>query len=93
MANLALDDERAEALIAARMREFFDEVPAVLGFSFDRELADVEVELERWPGHAWSRELYDEVETLITGLALELAAEDPRGAEALRGRTFARSLH
>ena len=37
--------------------------------------------------------LYDEVRTLITDFAAELAAEDPQGDELLRGRTFARHLH
>jgi hypothetical protein len=85
--------ERAEALIADRTRDLFERLTPLLGFSFDEELSAVEVELQRWPGHAWSREVYDELESLITDFAVELAAEDPQGAELLRGRTFARNLH
>jgi hypothetical protein len=62
--------------ISARMREVFDAVP----------------ELERWPGHTWSAEACADVQAEITNFALELIADDPRYAEALRGRTFARSL-
>jgi hypothetical protein len=84
---------RAEALIAARTRELFDRMPPLLGFSFDEELAACEVELQPWPGHTWSRDVYDEVRVLITDFAAELAAADPQGEELLRGRTFARNLH
>jgi hypothetical protein len=84
--------ERSEALIADRTRELFDRLSPLLGFSFDEELAAVEVELQRWPGHSWSREVYDELESLISDFAVEIAAEDPQGAELLRGRTFARNL-
>jgi hypothetical protein len=83
--------EKAD-LITSRMREVFDAVPAIVGFAFDPEFLAVEVELERWPGHTWSNEACAEVEAHITSFALELIADDPRGAEALRGRTFARSL-
>jgi len=85
-------DKPANDRIATRMREVFEAVPAIVGFAFDPELLAVEVELERWPGHTWSNEDCAEVEAHITNFALELIAEDPRGADALRGRTFARSL-
>jgi hypothetical protein len=88
----AVERERAEALIAARTRELFDRMPPLLGFSFDEDLAACEVELQRWPGHTWGRDVYDEVRALITDFAVELAAEDPQGDELLRGRTFARNL-
>ena len=88
-----LGSERAEALIAKRTQELFDRLPPLLGFSFDEELAGVEVELQRWPGHAWNFEVYDEVEEFITDFATELVAEDPHGGELLRGRTFARNVH
>jgi len=88
-----LGSERAEALIAKRAQELFDRLPAVLGFSFDLELSGVDVELQRWPGHAWSDDVFDEVEAFIIEFASELAAEHPRGGELLRGRTFARNLH
>ena len=88
-----IERERSEALIAARTKELFDRLPPLLGFSFDEALCACEVELQRWPGHAWSRDVYDEVRTLITDFAAELAAEDPQGDELLRGRTFARHLH
>ena len=78
--------------ISARMREVFDAVPAIVGFAFDTQLLAVEVELERWPGHTWSAAACAEVEAEITNFALDLIADDPRSAEALRGRTFARSL-
>lgn len=84
---------RTEALIATRTRELFDSMPALVGFSFDQELAAFDVELQRWPGHSWGRDIYDEVRVLITDFAAELAAEDPQGEELLRGRTFARNLH
>ncbi|HSU76916.1 MAG TPA: hypothetical protein VLI89_07580 [Burkholderiales bacterium] len=88
----AIARERTEALIAARTRELFDRMPALLGFSFDEELAACDVELQRWPGHSWGRDIYDEVRVLITDFAAELAAEDPQGEELLRARTFARNL-
>jgi hypothetical protein len=88
----AQERSRAEALIAVRTRDLFDRMPPLLGFSFDEELAACEVELQRWPGHTWSRDIYDEVRVLITDFAIELAAEDPQGEELLRGRTFARTL-
>jgi hypothetical protein len=88
----ATERERAAALIAARTRELFDRMPPLLGFSFDEDLAACEVELQRWPGHTWGRDVYDEVRSLITDFAVELAAEDPQGDELLRGRTFARNL-
>ena len=86
-------NERAEALIAKRAQELFDRLPPLVGFSFDPEFAGVEVELQRWPGHTWSDEIYDEVESFIVEFASELAAEHPQGGELLRGRTFARNLH
>ncbi len=88
----AQEHSPSEALVAARTQELFDRMPPLLGFSFDEELAACEVELQRWPGHTWSREVYDEVRVLITDFAIELAAEDPQGEELLRGRTFARNL-
>jgi hypothetical protein len=84
---------RAEALIAKRTQEIFDRLPPLLGFSFDEALSGVDVELQRWPGHAWSDEVYDDVEALIIDFASELAAEHAYGGELLRGRTFARNLH
>ena len=84
--------ERTEALIAARTSELFERLWPLLGFYFDEDLTAVEVELQRWPGHAWSREVYDEVEALITDLAAELTADHPESLDLLRGRTFARSL-
>ena len=89
----ALGRSRSEALLAARTQELFDRMPPLLGFSFDEELHACEVELQPWPGHNWSRDVYDEVRVLITDFAAELAAEDPQGDELLRGRTFARNLH
>src|SRR6267378_1550300 len=88
----APERSRAEALIAARTQELFGRMPPLLGFSFDEELVAHDVELQRWPGHTWSRDVYDEVRVLITDFAIELAAEDPQGEELLRGRTFARNL-
>ena len=90
---MAQQTRDTQALLEARARELFDRMPPVLGFSFDEDLAAVELELERWPGHAWSAEVYDEIRTLIRDFAVELAAEDPHGEDLLRGRTFARSLH
>jgi len=87
-----IERERTEALIAVRTEELFDRMPALLGFSFDEELAACDVELQRWPGHTWSRDVYEEVRVLITDFAIELAAEDPQGEELLRARTFARNL-
>ncbi len=89
----AIARERSEALITARTQELFERMPPLLGFSFDEELHACEVELQRWPGHTWSRDVYEEVRVLITDFAAELAAEDPHGDELLRGRTFARNLH
>jgi hypothetical protein len=88
----SVSDMEKPDFIAARMREVFDAVPAIVGFAFDAELLTIEVELERWPGHTWSDEAYADVEAQITNVALEAIAEDPRGLEALRGRTFARTL-
>jgi len=87
-----IERERTEALIAVRTEELFDRMPALLGFSFDEELAACDVELQRWPGHTWSRDVYEEVRVLITDFAIELAAEDPQGEVLLRARTFARNL-
>jgi hypothetical protein len=84
--------ERAEALIAVRTRELFERLWPLLGFSFDEDLTALEVELQRWPGHAWSREVYDEVEALLADLAAELVADHPHSVDLLRGRTFARNL-
>jgi hypothetical protein len=89
----AVARERSEALITARTQELFDRMPVLLGFSFDPELSAFDVELQRWPGYTWGRDIYDEVRVLITDFAAELAAEDPQGEELLRGRTFARHLH
>ena len=88
-----LGSERAEALVAKRAQELFDRLPPLLGFSFDEALSGVDVELQRWPGHAWSDEVYDEVEAFIIDFASELAAEHPHGGGLLRGRTFARHVH
>lgn len=84
--------ERAEAFIAVRTRELFERLSPLLAFSFDQDLTALEVELQRWPGHTWSREVYDEVEALISDLAAELVANHPQSVDLLRGRTFARSV-
>jgi len=88
-----LGSERAEALIAKRAQELFDRLPPLLGFSFDETLSGVDVELQRWPGHAWSDDVYGDIEALIIEFASELAAAHPHGGERLRGRTFARHFH
>lgn len=85
--------QRSEALIAARTRELFDGLPALLAFSYDTELAAYQVELQSWPGHTWGRDIYDEVRVLLGDFARELADEVVQGEELLRGRTFARHLH
>ena len=84
--------QRAEALIAARTGELFEHLWPLLGFSFDEDLRAVDVELERWPGHAWSAELHDEVEAMISDLAAQLTADHPQSLDLLRGRTFARRV-
>jgi hypothetical protein len=89
----AIRRQRIEALIAQRASELFARLAPLVGFSFNHELSAIDVELQSWPGHGWTPEVYDEVETLITDFAGELAAEDPQGAELLRGRTFARHFH
>jgi hypothetical protein len=90
--GLRSQGESTNALVTARIRRIFDAVPALVGFSFDTDLLSVEVELQRWPGYTWSAEAHAEIEAHIQRLAVELIADDPEGVEALRGRTFARSL-
>ena len=85
--------QRTEAFIAQRTSELFARLTSLVAFSFDQELSAIDVELHAWPGHGWAPEVYDEVESLIVDFAAELAAEDPHGAELLRGRTFARHFH
>jgi hypothetical protein len=46
--------------VAARLRELFGAVPAIVGFAFDPE-----------PGHSWSNEACAEVEAYITTFAPE----------------------
>ncbi|MFN2644043.1 MAG: hypothetical protein ABR570_03555 [Burkholderiales bacterium] len=85
--------ERAEALIASRVQQLFDGLPLLIGFSLDPHVSAVDVELHRFPGHAWSPELYEEVRAIIIDVVIELAAQDPQSERLIGGRTFARHLH
>jgi hypothetical protein len=93
MAKAALASTELSPHIGSRAQQLFDRVPLLLGFSFDQDLSAIQVELHPFPGHTWSRELLDDIQSLITEFAIELSAENPQGEELLRGRTFARRLH
>ena len=85
-------EQQTNDLIATRMREIFDAVPAIVGFAFRTDVLTVDVELERWPGHDWSDEARAEVEMQIAQFARALMDEHSLGATVLHGRTFARTL-
>jgi hypothetical protein len=82
--------ERSQALMHARIREVFQRLPLLLGFSLDHDLSVADIELRTWPGYEWSEEAYREIESEISAL---LAHVDDEVNELLRGRTFARTLH
>jgi hypothetical protein len=73
------------------VRDLFQRLPLLLGFTFDHDLALSDLELRSWPGHEWSDEVYKDVAAEISRLLTEV--EDEKADELLRGRTFARNLH
>ena len=80
----------AQALLDVRVREVFERLPLLLGFSLDAELYLCDLEVRTWPGGDCSDAVYGEIGAAIAELLAE--AED-QGAEALlRGRTFARTI-
>ena len=40
--------------IDARVRELFQQLPFLVGFSLDRELGVCDIEVDTWPGCPWS---------------------------------------
>ena len=77
--------------IDARVREVFQQMPLLIGFSLDRELAVCDVEVDTWPGCPWSEGVYCEIGGLLADVIGDIIEEG--AADALRERTFARSLH
>ena len=81
---------QAPALMEERVQRTFRRLPQLLAFSFDQDLALLDVELGKLPGCDWSDEVYAEVAQELSALVDDLAED--RGTEFLRGRTFARTV-
>ena len=74
-----------------RVREVFQELPFLIGFSLDRELCVCDIEVHAWPGCPWSERDYGEIGEVLADVILRIVEEG--AGEALRERTFARALH
>jgi hypothetical protein len=77
--------------VDARVREIFQELPFLIGFSLDRELCICDIEIATWPGCRWSDHDYGEIGGMLADVILGIVEEG--AGEALRERTFARALH
>ena len=81
-----LDDR----LMEQRVRETFERLPLLEGFTFDQQLEIADIELRSCPGCYWGDEVYGDVGEEIAALVSDL--QHAHTAELLRGRTFARIL-
>ena len=79
-----------QTLVEARVREVFQRVPLLDGFSLDDELWLCDLEVRSWPGCDWGDDVYGEISAAINELVTEV--EYAGANELLRGRTFARML-
>ena len=79
-----------EADLANRVQTLFARCPALCGFSVEGGGAQV-LDLTCYP--APDAERMEVILGEVSGLLSELAEEEPRAVELLRGRTFARSVH
>jgi hypothetical protein len=77
--------------IDARVRELFQQLPCLIGFSLDRELCVCDVEVDTWPGYPCSDHDYGEIGGMLAEVIGGMIEEGV--ADELRERTFARSLH
>jgi hypothetical protein len=77
--------------IDARVRELFQQLPFLIGFSLDRELCVCDVEIDTWPGYPSSDRDYGEIGGMLAEVIGGIIEEG--AADELRERTFARSLH
>lgn len=77
--------------IDARVREVFQQLPFLVGFSLDGALTVCDIEVDTWPGLPWSDRDYVEIEGMLADVIGDIVEEG--AAEELRERTFARSLH
>jgi len=74
-----------------QVQELFASVPLLLGFSFDDDLALIDVEVDMWPAVYVREDVYAEVDDAIATLVADVAGRGD--AEALRNRSFARRWH
>ena len=77
--------------IDARVREVFQQLPFLIGFSLDRELCVCDVEIHTWPGDPSSDRDYREIGGMLADVIGSIIEDG--AADELRERTFARSLH
>ncbi len=77
--------------VDARVRELFQQLPFLIGFSLDRELCVCDVEVDTWPGWPCTDRDYGEIGAILAEVIGGIVEEG--AADALRERTFARSLH
>lgn len=77
--------------IDSRVREVFQHLPFLIGFSIDRELSVCDIEVDMWAGCPWRDGLYGEIGGMLADVIGDII--DDGGADELRSRTFARSLH
>ena len=78
-------------LLDARIREMFDQLPLLIGFSVDGDLSGCDITLHAVPGSPWSDRVHHEIGAELADLIVAMI-DDGEG-ERLRGRTFARALH
>lgn len=79
-----------ETDLANRVQALFGRCPALCGFSVEVDGPAV-LDLTCYP--APDAERMETILGEVSGLLNELAEEEPRAAELLRGRTFARAVH
>jgi hypothetical protein len=77
-------------LMEERVRETFQRLPLLEGFTFDQQLELADIELRSCPGCYWGDEVYGDIGEEIAALVSDL--QHTQIAELLRGRTFARIL-
>ena len=78
-----------EARVARHLHELFRRLPMLSGFWLGENFEVAELSVFCWPGYTPGAELYDEVAQSLA----DLAEERPEALQAMRGRTFARTVH
>ena len=72
--------------VDARVRELFQQLPFLIGFSLDRELCVCDVEVDTWPGWPCTDRDYGEIGAILAEVIGGIVEEG--AADALRVSSY-----